>query len=369
MTIWHPLRRLFERQQPVSDWPAPTLIEDPEPAQPERQLSPAAAPVHVLAGTALVRVKESTLIVERPDAPVFERPLELVSAVHIHGWGGITTPCIAALLAQGTPVIWRGATGFPIGCSLPLHSAGLEARRAQYRFADAPHGLRIAQALITAKIVNMKGVARRKATLRGRGMLDPLGHLARRAREARNREELFGIEGTATAQYFATWPDLISDRAVDIEWSGRSRRPPRDIINAMLSYAYALLAGECLCAIAASGLDPRAGFLHQPRAGRPALALDLMEPFRPLIADQAVLSGVNLGQVTPDLFEESEEGMRFTDAGRRTAIDLVEKRLSAAMSIPDRAEPLSYRAAIGLQAQALASALRDQSPFVALERA
>ena len=369
MTIWFPFHRLFERPLTTSDWPPPALVEENETSASERQLSPVAAPVHVLSGSALVRIKERTLVVERPDTAVFERPLELVSAVHIHGWASVTSPCIAALLAQGTPVVWRGATGFPIGCSAPLHSAGLEARRAQYRIGNAPQGLRIAQTLVAAKIVNMKGVARRKATLRGRGQLDVLTHYARRAREARNRDELMGIEGAATAQYFATWPDLISDRAGDIEWSGRSRRPPRDMINAMLSYAYALLAGECLCAIAAAGLDPRAGFLHQPRAGRPSLALDLMEPFRPLIADQAVLSGVNLGQVKPDLFEESDEGMRFTDAGRRVALDLVEKRLSAAMSLPDRSEQLSYRAAIGVQAQSLAAALRDETPFAALERA
>ncbi|MGE0705878.1 MAG: CRISPR-associated endonuclease Cas1, partial [Vicinamibacterales bacterium] len=220
-----------------------------------------------------------------------------------------------------------------------------------------------------AKIVNMRGVARRKATLRGREQIATLGHYLRQAREARDRASLMGIEGAATARYFATWPDLLSDRAGDLEWQGRSRRPPRDIINAMLSYAYALVAGECLCAAAAAGLDPRAGFLHAARAGRPALAIDMMEPFRPLIADQAVLAGVNNGQVRPDLVEETEGGPRFTEDGRRLTLDLVERRLSIPITLPDRSEPISYRAAIGVQALALATALRDGSPFAAMERA
>lgn len=373
MTYWFRPRswgRLFRNDAALSaDWPSPQLIEDNENSAPERRISPAAAPVHVLAGSALIRVKESTLVVERPDEAPFERPLELVSAVHIHGWAGITSPCVAALLAQGTPVVWRGVTGYPIGCSSLLHSAGLEARRAQYRTIGTPRGLQIAQAIVVAKIVNMKGVARRKATLRGREQLEGFAFHIRKAREARTRDELMGVEGAATARYFGMWPDLITDRAGEAEWTGRTRRPPRDMINALLSYAYALLAGECLCAVAASGLDARAGFLHQARAGRPALALDLMEPFRPLIADQAVLAGLNTGQVKPELFEDSEAGIRFTDGGRKLTLDLVEKRLSATLTLPERSEPLTYRTAIGLQAQALALALRDGGTFAPMERA
>lgn len=366
MGFWFPWRRT--QAASPDDWPTPALIEEPEPS-PEHQLSPAAAPVHVLAGSALVRIEQRTLVVERPDEPRFERPMELVSAVHIHGWAGITSPTVSALLAQGTPVVWRGASGYPIGCTTLLHSKGLAARKAQYQAMETAHGHTIARSLVAAKIVNMRGVARRKATLRGREQIATLGHYLRQAREARDRASLMGIEGAATARYFATWPDLLSDRAGDLEWQGRSRRPPRDIINAMLSYAYALVAGECLCAAAAAGLDPRAGFLHAARAGRPALAIDMMEPFRPLIADQAVLAGVNNGQVRPDLVEETEGGPRFTEDGRRLTLDLVERRLSIPITLPDRSEPISYRAAIGVQALALATALRDGSPFAAMERA
>jgi CRISPR-associated endonuclease Cas1 len=291
--------------------------------------------------------------------------------LHVHGWAGVTSPALAALFALGIPVIWRGATGYPIGLSMPLHSAGTLARRAQYLTSGTSRGLDIAKALVAAKIVNMKGVARRKASLRGREQLDALGIFARKARHARDLNELMGIEGAATARYFSIWPDLISDRAGDLEFTGRSKRPPRDMINAMLSYAYAVLAGECLCAAASAGLDPRIGFLHRPRAGRPALALDLIEPFRPLIADQAVLAGLNTGQIKPHLFtqpEDEDAGVRFTDDGRRLILSLIEKRLASAVSLPDRSEPIAYRGAISLQARALARALDDNQPFAAMER-
>ncbi len=216
----------FKNDPDGIDWPVPSLLEEECELDPARRVSPAAAPVHVLAGSALVRVKEQTLIVERPDEPVFERPIELVSALHIHGWAGITSPAIAALLAQDTPVVWRGATGYPIGCSRPLHSPGVEARRAQYNESDRARGLQIAKAFVIAKIINMRGVVRRKATLRGRERLAPMARAIKSARSARDLKQLLGIEGAATAHYFASWPDLISDRAGDLEWNGRNRRPP-----------------------------------------------------------------------------------------------------------------------------------------------
>lgn len=369
MTLWFPFRSLLlPKTEPADAWPPPPVTDEPEEINAERRMSPTAAPVHIMAGTALVRVKQSTLVVERSDCPLFERPIELVSALHVHGWASVTSPAVAALTAQCTPVVWRGVNGYPLAIASPMHSAGVHARRRQYDAVGKPDGLSIAAALVAAKIVNMKGVARRKASLRGREKLNVLSGHAKAASKARSIGQLLGVEGAATAAYFSMWPDLISDRAGDIEWTGRERRPPRDIINVLLSYSYALLAGECLCAVAAAGLDPRVGFLHQPRAGRAALALDLMEPFRPLIADQAVLAGVNTGQIKPELFEDTEAGLHFTDDGKRIAIDLVEKRFASTLTLPQRAEPLTFREAIGLQARSLANSLRDAAPFTAMER-
>lgn len=369
MSQWFSLKRLFGRATPLEPpaWPPPVMDEAAD-EEPGRALSPVAAPVHVRSGSALVRVDNGVLVVEREGEPRFERPIELVSAVHIHGWATITSPCVAELVSQGTPVIWRGATGYPIGCASPMNEAGLEVRRAQYAAVGTPASLAIARALVVAKILNMRGLVRRRAALPGRQCLDVLARHAERARSAPTIDTLLGTEGAATALYFAAWPEMISARAGDLTLPGRTRRPPQDEVNALLSYAYAVLAGECLSACSAAALDPRQGFLHRPRAGRPALALDLMEPFRPLVADQAVLVGLNNGQMKPEHFSIQDHAVLLSEDGRRLALELLERRLLGTVTLEGRSEPVTWREAVGLSARALADALRHGTPFAPVER-
>lgn len=370
MTQWFTWKNLFGRGSAADggfNWPPPVL-EEPDNTTDGQMLSPIAAPLHVRSGSALVRIDNGVLVVERAGEDPFERPIELVSAVHIHGWATITSPCIGQLIGQGTPVIWRGATGYPIGCAMPMHQAGLEARRGQYSAVGTAQGLGIARALVAAKIVNMRGLVRRRAALAGRNGLDTLQHFARRAVEAPTLDILLGIEGAATAKYFAAWPEMISARAGDLSLDTRTRRPPLNEVNAMLSYAYAVLAGECLSACAAAGLDPRQGFLHQPRAGRPALALDLMEPFRPLIADQTVLAGLNRGQIDPGQFHTEGAAILLNDDGRKLVLELLETRYLTSVTIEGRADPVTWRQAIGISARNLAEALKTREPFQPIER-
>jgi CRISPR-associated endonuclease Cas1 len=161
---------------------------------------------------------------------------------------------------------------------------------------------------------------------------------------------------------------MISARAGDLAMDKRTRRPPQDEVNAALSYAYAVLAGECLCALTATGLDPRQGFLHKQRAGRPSLAVDFMEPLRTLIADQAVLAGLNHGQFQSEHFSIAHHAVSLADDGRRLMLGLIEQRLAATVTLTDRSGAVSWREAIGLSAQALAKALRSGSAFAPLER-
>ncbi len=369
MTQMFSWMRLFGRAIAIDEapWPPPVIEESAED-EPQRMLSPVAAPVHVQSGSALIRVSNGVLVVEREGEPAFERPIELVSAVHIHGWATITSPCVAQLIAQGTPVVWRGATGYPIGFASPLHQSGLDVRRAQYAAAGKSQGIAIARELVAAKIVNMRGLVRRRAALPGRNCLEALQHHSKRALTAPTLEMLLGIEGAATAAYFATWPEMISARAGDLTFDVRTRRPPQDEVNALLSYAYAVLAGECLSACVAAGLDVRQGFLHRTRAGRPALALDLMEPFRPLIADQAILSGLNNGQMKPEHFQIDSHAVLLSEDGRKLALELIERRLLGPVTLTGRADAVTWREAIGLSARSLANALRTEGVFTAVER-
>ena len=200
MTQWFTWKQLFgPTDTPVeAPWPPP-LMDEPPDDDGQHIISPVASPVHVLSGSALVRVDNGVLIVEREGEPAFERPIELVSAVHIHGWATITSPCISQLIDQGTPVIWRGATGYPIGCSSPMHQAGLEARRAQYAAVELPQGLAIAQALVSAKITNMRGLVRRRAALPGRECLTVLASNAPSVRVDRRLLKLFAFPSPTTA--------------------------------------------------------------------------------------------------------------------------------------------------------------------------
>jgi CRISPR/Cas system-associated endonuclease Cas1 len=308
MTLWFSWRDLFRgnragrRELP---WPPPAL-EEPTEEEAERTLSPVAAPLHVKSGSALVRVHNGVIVVEREGEAAFERPIELISAVHIHGWATITSPCVAQLLAQGAPVVWRSPTGYPIGASAPLHRSGLEARRAQYAAVGSMQGLAIARALVRAKIVNMRGLVRRRAALPGRACLSDLEQHARRAGTAPSLDTLLGIEGAATALYFSVWPEMISARAGEITLAGRTRRPPQDEVNALLSFAYAVLTGH-------------------------AVLLD--------------------------------------EDGRKLALELLEQRFSQSISLEGRSEPLSWRQAIGLSARKLAYAFKSGQPFEPMERA
>lgn len=344
------------------------LSEGEDEIGPNSAPSPAALPVHVLEGSALVRMDDGRLIVERPDLEPVERPMEFVSSLQIHGWAGITSPCLVALLRQGSPVIWRGATGYPIGYAADLNAMGLDARRAQFGAVQSGRGIELARALVAAKIVNMRGLLRRRGADKARSSLKPLARFSAKARHMRSIERLLGVEGAASAAYFAAWPAVLADHA-GAQFAGRNRRPPNDGVNAALSYAYAVIAGECLTAVVSVGLDPRLGFLHAPRSGRPALALDLMEPFRPLVCDSVVLGCFNRDQLHDQHFAPGgDRAMRLTEDGRRILLGAIEQRLSSEVTFPGQAAPSSYREAIGLQARALNRALVRGEALVVLER-
>jgi CRISPR-associated endonuclease Cas1 len=179
-----------------------------------------------------------------------------------------------------------------------------------------------------------------------------------------------GVEGAAAALFYAALPTMIAaSRRQDFPFDGRRRRPPPDAVNCLLSYLYAIVAGECAAAVLAVGFDPAVGFLHAARPGRPALALDLMEPFRPLVADQTALAAINRGEVRPAHFEREADAVRLTEGGRRALLAALERRLGEA--VPQRAaraRQSTWREAIAGAAGDLATALRSGAAFSPFER-
>lgn len=177
-------------------------------------------------------------------------------------------------------------------------------------------------------------------------------------------EELLGIEGAAAGQYFQHFNGMIkaengandsSDAAPlpAFNFSTRNRRPPTDPVNALLSLSYSLLSKDCTLACLAVGFDPYVGFYHQPRFGRPALALDLMEEFRPLVAESSVLNCINNRVVTEKDFVRAGNAVNLSPAGRKRFFQVYEQRMGSLLTHPIFDYKVSYRRALELQARLL----------------
>jgi len=173
-----------------------------------------------------------------------------------------------------------------------------------------------------------------------------------------------GIEGAIAAAYFGRFATLLKPRDFDSQWdfASRNRRPPRDPVNALLSFGYAMLAKECTVALLAEGLDPWWGLYHQPRHGRPALALDMMEPFRPAVVDSAVISAINTGMVQRSSFDTSASGCILKPDGRKAFIRAYDARLDQLITHPIFDYRCSWRVVIRLQARLLARWFRGGIP-------
>jgi CRISPR-associated endonuclease Cas1 len=178
-------------------------------------------------------------------------------------------------------------------------------------------------------------------------------------------QELLGVEGAAASRYFGSFASLLKHaegEAFAFDFMGRNRRPPTDPINALLSYAYSLLVRAWTVTVSAVGFDPYRGYYHQPRYGRPALALDMMEPFRPLIADSCVIQAVNNGEVRPSDFISVAGSVNLTDDGRKRFIGTFERRMSQEITHPLFGYKLSYRRLLELEARLLGRYLLGDIP-------
>ena len=198
-------------------------------------------------------------------------------------------------------------------------------------------------------------------------LLDRMRELVDKANEVASLESLLGLEGTAARFYFEAFGPLFRANAaggprLGFDFEGRNRRPPKDPINALLSLGYALLTKDVLITLLGVGFDPYLGFFHQPRYGRPALALDVMEEFRPLIVDSVVVSAVNTGVVQADDFVRRGGAVALTTAGRGKFIRAYERRMDEEVTHPVFGYRVSYRRILEVQARLLARFLSGELP-------
>jgi CRISP-associated protein Cas1 len=284
-----------------------------------------------------------------------------ISQLALMGQIYVTTPTLHELMSREIPVSWHSFGGWFLGHTIGTGHKNVEIRTAQYRTSFDPVGcLKIAKGLVVAKIQNQKTLLRRnwKQGAAPDELMDGFHADVRRAQRSADLGELLGAEGQAAARYFGMFPSMLSrgedGESLVFDFQTRNRRPPTDPVNALLSYAYSLLVRSWTVALTAVGFDCYRGFYHQPRYGRPALSLDMMEPFRPLIADSSVIQAINNGEVRPSDFISVGGSVALTDDGRKRFIGTFERRLSHEVTHPAFGYKLSYRRLLELQARLLA---------------
>lgn len=328
-----------------------------------------ALPVYVQAYKAKIGKKGDELEISIDDDKAQTARLIDTSQVVVMGNVYITTPCLQDLMKRGIPVSWHSYGGWFIGHTVGTGHKNVELRTAQYKasFEDKTC-LAIARNLVRAKIQNCRTLARRnwRAEQPVEPLLDALKALADKALRATDLQQLLGLEGGAAALYFGAFDKLIKkpddSRQMSFDFNNRNRRPPVDPVNALLSFAYAMLVRSWTMNLSAVGLDPYRGFYHQPRYGRPALALDLMEPFRPIIADSAVLQVINNGEVRPTDFICAAGSVALNDGGRKRFIAAFERRLSQEVTHPLFGYKVDYRRLFEIQARLFGRYLLGELP-------
>jgi CRISP-associated protein Cas1 len=367
VTICQPEETLFQIRQP--DAPSPTGVESPA----LQRVIPGTddgAVVYLQEPGSYVGKRSEHLTVRKDNVEINRIPLAAVRQVVAVGNVQVSTQALETLTANGIPVIFMTGYGRFVAAVQPAPAKNVGLRVAQFKkFADPTESLTLAKAVVRAKLANQRTLLMR--SLRGdgdRGSDEPaardLAELLRRLDRVTEVESVLGLEGQGAALYFGEFARFLKSgpTPTGFDFKSRNRRPPRDPVNALLSFAYALLAKDCFAALCAVGFDPYYGFYHQIRHGKPALALDLMEEFRAVIADSVVLTLINNKLVTADDFLTYRDACQLTEAGRRAFFQAYETRKATVVTHPVYGYRMSYSRMLEVQARMLAAYVKGDVP-------
>ncbi len=287
-----------------------------------------------------------------------------VSQLAVFGSVQVTSAAFGELFRRNVPITHFSFGGWFLGLSHAVGPQQGHVRRHQFRAADDERlRLSLARGFVHRKVLNCRTLLRRNAPEVSGEVLDELERHAAAAPRAESLASLLGIEGAAARCYFGAFAAMLKPAdTTEFDFSQRNRRPPRDPVNALLSLAYSVLSRDWMVALLAVGLDPALGFFHEPRAGRPALALDLMEEFRPLIGDSVVIQVINNGEVRPKDFLRRGEAVALTDGGRKSFFLAYERRMAQEVRHPIFGYQVSYRRLLEVQARLLARHLAGELP-------
>jgi len=327
---------------------------------------------------ASVRKQHETIVVNNGGETLLQVPIHHLTGVVCFGRVFVSPEAMYACATSGIGISYLTDTGRFLARVEGPASGNVLLRRKQYRSADEPAStLVLARGPVLGKIANCRTLIQRARRDRpdrqgakdADRALDSIKGSFDLALKADDIDRLRGYEGEVARTYFNVFQFMILSDDEAFTFTTRNRRPPKDAVNALLSFAYALLTHDCASALQAVGLDPAVGYLHADRPGRLSLALDLMEEFRPAIADRFVLSLINLGQVKADDFVKTGSGaVSLTDDARKTFLAAWQKRKQEQIIHPYTGENVTYSLLPFYQARLLARTIRgdikEYPPFL-----
>lgn len=333
------------------------------PAEP-RRLVPARddlRPLYVTGHGLTIGKTGEVLRIKDREKVVQEVRMNEISQVNVFGNVQLTASALQGLCWAEKPIAHFSYGGWFYGLTTGLGLKNVFLRRAQFaRAGDREFRLGVSRSLVASKIRNQRTLLMRNHVEPPALVLRQLKHYAELAESAESIEELLGIEGIAARLYFQHFSGMIkrepedTDPAFSFEFEKRNRRPPVDPVNALLSFAYALLTKDLTIVCHTIGFDPFLGFFHEPRFGRPALALDLMEGFRPLVADSVVITALNTRMVTSEDFVRVGPAVALKARGRKAFLRAYEQRMDTLVTHPAFGYRVNYRRVLEIQARLLA---------------
>jgi CRISPR-associated protein Cas1 len=324
--------------------------------------------LYVLTPGALARLEGDTVIVQSEGQKLIRVPLIHICSIVLFGGANITSGLMEYCAGSGKNVTFLDMGGrFRCRVEGPV-SGNVMLRKAQFEASMNPElAIKIARPLVAGKIRNSRNTllrakrdSREKASEnRISSQIDFMAGYLQSLPAMETIDQIRGAEGQCASCYFYTFGAMITRPLSEFAFNLRTRRPPRDRVNALLSFLYALLLGDCVGALETVGLDPQVGFLHSLRSGRPALGLDLMEEFRSPVADRLALTLMNRRQLNPDHFDERPGGaVLLNDEGRKIVITAYQKRKQEEVAHPLFVNKAPLGLIFQIQAQILARHLR-----------
>ena len=323
--------------------------------------------LYITSDDAYVHKERETFVVEVNNEKVFQAPVHSIENIVCFGFKALSPQLMAFCAENNVGISYLSENGKFLARVYGAQKGNVLLRKAQYTLSENElQSLVIARPIIAAKVSNYRSLLLRHQRNHPDECLDSVSNAATvmgerlaRIQMVETLDELRGYEGECATLYFGVLSSLITAQREDFIFTTRTKRPPLDPANALLSFLYAILANDVRSALETTGLDPQVGFLHQLRSGRPSLALDLMEEFRAYLGDRIMLNLINLKQVTKADFEIRESGeVRMSDDARKTVITAYQKRKQEEIMHPFLDEKMTIGLLPHIQAQLLARYIR-----------